>query len=66
MAGRFDGSPKSAGNTCSDLLAAKNARHPVANASMTAGIYRQALLLWWKGADFHPHPGSDIEAELQP
>jgi DUF1365 family protein len=41
-------------------------RHPLANASITAGIYRQALLLWWKGAQFHPHPGRRIQPELQP
>jgi DUF1365 family protein len=32
-------------------------RHPLMTAQVFAGIYWQALRLWWKGAPFHSHPG---------
>lgn len=32
--------------------------HPFMTARVLAGIYRQALSLWWKGCSFHPHPGT--------
>ncbi len=31
-------------------------RHPCMTASVTSGIYWQAVKLWWKGAPFVPHP----------
>lgn len=31
-------------------------RYPLMTARVTAGIYWQALRLWWKGAKFYPHP----------
>lgn len=31
-------------------------RHPFATLKVTAGIYLQALRLWWKRCPFHPHP----------
>jgi DUF1365 family protein len=30
--------------------------YPFLTARVLAGIYRQALSLWWKGCPFHPHP----------
>ncbi len=32
-------------------------RHPCMTAKVTAGIYWQALRLWWKKVPFVPHPG---------
>jgi DUF1365 family protein len=37
-------------------LAASLARFPIMTARVAAGIYWQALRLWWKGTPFHPHP----------
>ena len=31
-------------------------RHPLATFKVTAGIYAQALRLWWKRCPFFPHP----------
>lgn len=31
--------------------------HPLMTQRIYAGIYWQALRLWWKGATYHPHPG---------
>jgi DUF1365 family protein len=31
-------------------------RYPLMTARITAGIYWQALRLWWQGATFFPHP----------
>jgi len=31
-------------------------RHPFMTAKVAAGIYWQALRLWWKRCPFHPHP----------
>ena len=36
-------------------------RYPFMTAQVMAGIHWQALKLWWKGARFHPHPGSGSE-----
>ena len=33
-------------------------RHPWPPAEAMAGIYWNALRLWWKGATFHAHPGA--------
>lgn len=33
-------------------------RFPLMTAQVFAGIYWQALRLWWKGAAYHPHPAS--------
>jgi DUF1365 family protein len=38
------------------VLAGVLARHPWMTARVVAGIYWQALRLWWKGTPFHPHP----------
>jgi DUF1365 family protein len=46
-------------------LAGALLRHPWMAGRVAAGIYWQALRLWWKGAEFHPHPrtlGSDESA----
>ncbi len=34
------------------------ARFPLVTVKVISAIYWQALRLWWKGARFHPHPGS--------
>eukprot|EP01102_Stenamoeba_stenopodia_P004292 TRINITY_DN14614_c0_g1_i1.p1 TRINITY_DN14614_c0_g1~~TRINITY_DN14614_c0_g1_i1.p1 ORF type:complete len:386 (-),score=79.41 TRINITY_DN14614_c0_g1_i1:35-1192(-) len=34
-------------------------RFPFMTAQVVWGIYWQALKLWWKGAIFYPHPGSE-------
>jgi len=44
--------PISAGNLAAALL-----RFPAMSARVMAGIYWQAVRLWWKGATFHSHPG---------
>jgi DUF1365 family protein len=33
-------------------------RHPCMTASVAAGIYWQAMRLWWKNVPFVPHPGA--------
>ena len=38
-------------------------RYPLMTARITAGIYCQALRLWWKGAAFHPHPDRHSQTE---
>jgi DUF1365 family protein len=38
------------------VLASCLVRHPVMTARVAAGIYWQALRLWWKGVPFHAHP----------
>jgi DUF1365 family protein len=40
------------------VLAASLARYPWMTATVVAGIYWQALRLWWKGAPFYPHSTS--------
>jgi DUF1365 family protein len=35
-------------------------RYPAMTAQVVAGIYLQALKLWWKGAPFHTHPMKKI------
>lgn len=40
-------------------------RHPCMTASVAAGIYWQALRLWWKGVPFVPHPRTKIKDALQ-
>ena len=37
-------------------LATSLLRHPFMTGKVAAGIYWQALRLWWKGTPFHPHP----------
>jgi DUF1365 family protein len=37
--------------------AAALASFPCVTAKVAAGIYCEALRLWWKGAPFYPHPG---------
>ena len=37
-------------------LVAMLARYPFVSGKIAAGIYWQALRLWWKGVPFHPHP----------
>lgn len=37
-------------------LAGTIARHPFITGQVLAGIYWQAVRLWWKGAEFCPHP----------
>jgi uncharacterized protein len=37
-------------------LALVLARYPFMTARVIAGIYWQALRLWWKGAPYYPHP----------
>lgn len=32
-------------------------QYPLQTVQVAAGIYWQALRLWWRGARFHPHPG---------
>lgn len=39
-------------------LAAVLVRFPAQTVQVVAGIYWQALRLWWRGATFHPHPPS--------
>ena len=39
-------------------LAGVLVRFPLQTAQVVAGIYWQALGLWWRGAAFHPHPPS--------
>ena len=39
-------------------------RYPMMTSQVTAGIYWQALRLWWKGATFFPHPRRQAQAEL--
>ena len=39
-------------------LAASLLRHPCMTGRVAAGIYWQALKLWWKGAAVHPHPAT--------
>lgn len=34
-------------------------KHPCMTAKITAGIYWQALKLWWKNVPYVPHPGKD-------
>lgn len=42
-------------------------RHPLATLKVTAGIYLQALRLWWKRCPFHPHPRrAQTRAERHP
>lgn len=38
-------------------------RYPFVTAQVAVGIYVQALILWLRGARFHPHPGG---ARLEP
>ena len=37
-------------------------RYPLMSAQVIAGIYFEALRLWWKGAQFQPHPGSTVSS----
>ncbi len=37
-------------------------RYPLSTLRVSAGIYRQALVLWWKKAPFHPHPDTAARA----
>lgn len=39
-------------------LARALARHPFMTGSVIAGIYWQALRLWWKRTPYHHHPGA--------
>lgn len=39
-------------------LAAALTRHPWMTATVVAGIYGQALRLWWKRVPFHSHPSA--------
>lgn len=39
-------------------LAISLLRHPFMTGRIAAGIYWQALRLWWKGAPFHSHPAT--------
>lgn len=48
-------------------LAASLLKYPFMTGKITAGIYWQALRLWWKNCPFVPHPNSRKPAEvLQP
>ena len=48
------------------VLARCLARHPWMTASVGAGIYWQALRLWWRGAPFHAHPAPRSDASNVP
>ncbi|MDX1961671.1 MAG: DUF1365 domain-containing protein [Pirellulales bacterium] len=37
-------------------------RYPLQPLAATAGIYWQALCLWWKGARYYPHPGATLDS----
>ena len=41
-------------------------RHPCMTASVTAGIYWQALKLWWKKVPYVPHPGKQPPVHQPP
>jgi DUF1365 family protein len=45
-------------------LARALVRFPLMTAQVYAGIYWQALRLWWKGCRFHPHPSSRRDRAL--